>query len=47
MDGPLSSDLVARTPIDRRLAEIIGPAIEAMGFELVRVRLMGGRTRVL
>lgn len=47
MDAPFSSDLVARTAIDRRLAEIIGPAIEAMGFELVRVRLMGGKTRVL
>jgi ribosome maturation factor RimP len=47
MDAPLSSDLVARSAIDRRLAEIIGPAIEAMGFELVRVRLMGGKTRVL
>jgi ribosome maturation factor RimP len=41
------SDLIAKSAIDRRLAEIITPAIEGLGFELVRVRLMGGRTRVL
>ncbi len=37
------SDLVAKAQIDRRLAEIITPVIEGMGFELVRVRFMGGR----
>lgn len=36
------TDLIAKTAIDRRLAEIVGPVIEDMGFELVRVRLMGG-----
>lgn len=41
------SDLVARTAIDRRLAAIVRPAVEAMGFELVRLRLMSGKTRVL
>jgi ribosome maturation factor RimP len=41
------SDLIAKSAIDRRLAEIITPAIEGLGFELVRVRLMGGKTRVL
>jgi ribosome maturation factor RimP len=41
------SDLIAKSAIDRRLAEIITPAIEGLGFELVRVRLMGGRTRIL
>jgi len=41
------SDLIAKTAIDRRLAEIITPAIEGLGFELVRVRLMGGKTRIL
>ncbi len=35
------SDLIAKAAIDRRLAEIIQPVIEDMGFELVRVRLMG------
>lgn len=37
------TDLVARTHIDRRLAEILAPVIEGMGFELVRLRLMGGQ----
>ncbi|MDZ4136777.1 MAG: ribosome maturation factor RimP [Paracoccaceae bacterium] len=41
------SDLIAKTAIDRRLAEIITPAIEGLGFELVRVRLMGGKTNTL
>ena len=36
------SDLIAKTAIDRRLAEIVQPAIEGLGFELVRIRLMGG-----
>lgn len=42
-----NSDLVARTAIDRRLAEIVRPAVEAVGFELVRLRLMSGKTRTL
>ena len=41
------TDLIAKTAIDRRLASIIGPVIEGLGFELVRVRLMGGKTRIL
>jgi len=41
------SDLIAKTAIDRRIAEIITPVIEDMGFELVRVRLMGGKTHTL
>lgn len=40
-------DLVARTAIDRRLAAIVRPVIEGLGFELVRLRLMGGKTRIL
>ncbi|MGR3320499.1 MAG: ribosome maturation factor RimP [Pseudooceanicola sp.] len=36
------TDLIAKAAIDRRLAEIVTPVIEDMGFELVRVRLMGG-----
>ncbi len=31
----------------RRLAEIVTPAIEGLGFELVRIRLMGGLTKTL
>lgn len=41
------SDLIAKTAIDRRLADIITPVIEGLGFELVRIRLMGGKTRIL
>jgi ribosome maturation factor RimP len=41
------SDLVAKAPIDRRLAEIITPIIEGMGFELVRVRLLGGQKKTV
>lgn len=40
-------DLVAKTAIDRRLADIVQPVIEGLGFELIRLRLMGGKTRVL
>ncbi|WP_022705810.1 MULTISPECIES: ribosome maturation factor RimP [Paracoccus] len=46
-DLPVSNDLIAKTAIDRRLAEIIIPVIEDMGFELVRVRLQGGKTPLL
>lgn len=41
------TDLIAKTAIDRRLAEIVGPTIEGLGFELVRIRLMGGKIRTL
>ncbi|MDP2740231.1 MAG: ribosome maturation factor RimP [Pseudorhodobacter sp.] len=41
------SDLIAKAAIDRRLAEIITPVIAGLGFELVRVRLMGGKYRIL
>jgi len=40
----IMNDLVARAAIDRRLAEIIQPVIEGLGFELVRVRLMSGKS---
>ncbi len=41
------SDLIAKAAIDRRIAQIIGPVIEDMGFELVRVRLMTGKQSTL
>ncbi|RYH09897.1 ribosome maturation factor RimP [Tropicimonas sp. IMCC6043] len=41
------TDLIAKTNIDRRLAEILTPVIEGMGFELVRIRLMSGSTKTL
>lgn len=47
MSKGLMSNLIAKSSIDRRMAEIITPVIEDMGFELVRVRLMGGETKTL
>ncbi|MEM7717758.1 MAG: ribosome maturation factor RimP [Pseudomonadota bacterium] len=41
------SDLIAKTTMDQRLAEIITPVIEDLGFELVRVRLQGGNSATL
>ena len=41
------SDLIAKTPMDQRVAEIITPMLEGMGYELVRLRLMGGKTGTL
>ncbi|TRD21968.1 ribosome maturation factor RimP [Palleronia caenipelagi] len=38
------SDLIAKASIDRRLAEVVTPVIEDLGFELVRVRYQGGNT---
>ena len=43
----MSNDLIAKAAIDQRLAEIITPVIEDMGFELVRVRLMSGKSTTL
>lgn len=45
--APPMTDLIAKTAIDRRLASIVGPTIEGLGFELVRIRLQGGKTRIL
>ncbi len=41
------SDLIAKAAIDKRMAEIITPVIEDMGYELVRVRLMSAKTTIL
>ncbi len=43
----MNNDLIAKAAMDRRLAEIITPVIEDMGFELVRVRLMSGKNATL
>lgn len=43
----MNNDLIAKAAMDRRLAEIITPVIEDMGYELVRVRLMSGKTSIL
>ncbi|MEM7295948.1 MAG: ribosome maturation factor RimP [Pseudomonadota bacterium] len=41
------ADLIAKAAMDRRIREIIEPSITTMGFELVRVRLMGGKAPIL
>ena len=41
------NDLVAKAAIDRRIAEIITPVVEDMGFEVVRIRLMTGKESIL
>jgi ribosome maturation factor RimP len=41
------SDLIAHAAIDRRLAGIVQPLIEGMGYELVRLRLMSGKLSIL
>lgn len=41
------SDLIAKAPIDQRLAGILTPVIEGLGYELVRVRLMSGKSKTL
>jgi ribosome maturation factor RimP len=40
-------DLIAKSAIDRRIAGLIEPLLAGMGFELVRIRVMGGRTPTL
>ena len=36
------SDLIAKTAVDQKIYALIAPPIESMGFDVVRVRLMGG-----
>lgn len=43
----MTNDLIAKAAIDRRIAEIVQPVIEDLGFELVRVRLMTGKESTL
>jgi len=43
----MSNDLIAKTAMDRRMTEIIIPVLEDMGYELVRLRLMGGEVATL
>ena len=41
------NDMIAKAAIDRRIAEIVTPVVEDMGFEVVRIRLMSGKDTVL
>ena len=45
--GDMSNNMITKAAIDKRLADIVTPTIEDMGFELVRVRLLGGQTATL
>jgi ribosome maturation factor RimP len=35
--------MIAKAPIDQKLAKIVQPSIEGLGYELVRLRLMAGK----
>lgn len=37
------ANMVAKAPIDQKLAKIVDPVLTGMGFELVRLRLMAGK----
>ncbi|MFK7939634.1 MAG: ribosome maturation factor RimP [Roseovarius sp.] len=43
----MTNDLIAKAAIDQRMAQIITPVIEDLGYELVRVRLMSGKSTML
>lgn len=45
--GIMNNDLIAKAAIDRRMAEIITPVIEDLGYELIRIRLMSGKESIL
>ena len=47
MFGDMSNNMIAKAAIDKRLADIVTPTIEDMGFELVRVRLLRGQKATL
>jgi len=46
-EGNILSDLIAKAPMDQRLATLLTPAIEDLGYELVRLRYMGGKKPTL
>jgi ribosome maturation factor RimP len=41
------TNMVAKAPVDQRIAAVVEPTIQGMGFELVRLRLMGGHRPTL
>ena len=41
------TNLIAKTALDRRMADIVAPIVEDLGFELVRLRLQSGETPTL
>ncbi len=47
MFGDMSNNMIAKSGVDKSLADIINPVILDMGYEVVRVRLIGGETTTL
>lgn len=43
----MSNNMIAKSGVDKSLADIINPVILDMGYEVVRVRLLGGETTTL
>lgn len=43
----LEDTLLAKTPMDLKLAGLLRPTVEGLGFRLVRVRMMGGNRPTL
>ena len=37
--------IVAKTPVEERLVEMLSPTVEGMGYDVVRLRLMGSGGR--
>ncbi|MCY4152070.1 MAG: ribosome maturation factor RimP [Aestuariivita sp.] len=43
----MSFCLIAKTPVERRVADALNPLLNSMGFELVRVRLLSNKNKTL
>lgn len=41
------NNLIAKTELDNRMLKIFSPVVEDMGFEIVRVRLVDGRSKLI
>ena len=41
------ADMIAKAPFDQRIAAVIQPTIEGLGFELVRLRMIAGKKMTL
>lgn len=42
-----ASDLIAKTPTDKRLYALLNPLVEDLGYEVVRLRFMAGKKPAL
>ena len=45
--GNMSNSMIARSSIDKKIVKIIDPVILDMGYEVVRVRMIGGEAKTL